>query len=542
MAAFTLLTIYFTATRGVILALAVGTAVAAAVYLFWAWKRPGVHQRMRWVAAAGLAFIVLSSVGLKVFSQSPLVKSSDILSRIASISLAEGTTRFTIWNMGLQGVKERPLLGWGPENYNLVFAKYFDPSLYTQEPWFDRSHNFVFDWLIAGGILGLASYLGIFAAASYVLWRAYRARRLENGIPVLSLRVAVLLSLLLFIYLFQNLFVFDQLATYLGFFAILAYVHTLARSGDETKKPRPVLSSLSSDLSRSVDPLRATGLGVAVIAVALAGYFAVYRPLVSNLALLDAYSIRSAAQVPLALEKYERALAYRSPGANEVLEQFAQFAIAVVGSPDVAQDLKEEVFTKTVRALEQGVEDNPGDPRMRLFLGAVYNQASQADQALKVFEEALALSPRKQQIMFEIADVYIRRGEYQKAEEFLKRASDLAPGFAQGSINLVAAYILNGKQAEADALLLKLDSSMNQQVLAQAYAATKNYERLLGIWQAFVEATPDNVEYRRNVAGVYLELGRPLDAIKTLEEAVAAIPSFKEEADKYIAEIKAGNF
>jgi len=43
--------------------------------------------------------------------------------------------------MAWEGVKEKPLLGWGQENFNLVFNKYYEPSLYGQEVWFDRVHN-----------------------------------------------------------------------------------------------------------------------------------------------------------------------------------------------------------------------------------------------------------------------------------------------------------------------------------------------------------------------------------------------------------------
>ena len=61
--------------------------------------------------------------------------------------------------MSWQGVKEHPILGWGQENYIVLFNKYYDPKMYQQEPWFDRSHNVFFDWLVSGGILALLAYL-----------------------------------------------------------------------------------------------------------------------------------------------------------------------------------------------------------------------------------------------------------------------------------------------------------------------------------------------------------------------------------------------
>ena len=63
--------------------------------------------------------------------------------------------------MAIKGFIEKPILGWGQEGFNFVFNKYYDPRMYTQEPWFDRAHNTYLDWLIVGGALGLLSYLAI---------------------------------------------------------------------------------------------------------------------------------------------------------------------------------------------------------------------------------------------------------------------------------------------------------------------------------------------------------------------------------------------
>ena len=67
-----------------------------------------------------------------------------------------------IWNISWQGVKERPILGWGQDNFSFVFTKYYNPQMYAQEPWFDRSHNVFLDWLVAAGVVGLIAYLYLF--------------------------------------------------------------------------------------------------------------------------------------------------------------------------------------------------------------------------------------------------------------------------------------------------------------------------------------------------------------------------------------------
>ena len=67
--------------------------------------------------------------------------------------------------MAFEGVKERPILGWGQSNYNYVFNKYYRPELLEGEAWFDRVHNIVMDWLIAGGIIGAYKFAGLYGVA-----------------------------------------------------------------------------------------------------------------------------------------------------------------------------------------------------------------------------------------------------------------------------------------------------------------------------------------------------------------------------------------
>jgi len=148
--------LYNTATRGAILGL-IGGALLTTILIVVLEKERRV---LRKVSVGVLAGILLLIVGFWAVKDAQFVRNSDVLSRITSISLEEeSNARFIIWNMAWQGIKERPILGWGQESFNYVFNKYYDPRLYLQEPWFDRVHNIVLDWMIAGGFLGFLAYL-----------------------------------------------------------------------------------------------------------------------------------------------------------------------------------------------------------------------------------------------------------------------------------------------------------------------------------------------------------------------------------------------
>lgn len=537
---FTLLTIYFTATRGAVLALFVGGIILALIYIFTAKPKDQKEIIYKKVVIAALILTIVFAGGIKIFRNSQFVKNSEILSRLASISLKEGKSRFLIWNMGWEGFKDKPILGWGQDNYNLVFAKYYNPKLFTQEPWFDRSHNIILDWLISAGLLGLLSYLSILVTAIYVIWRLYGQSK-KDPERDFRLPIAAFFTLLFFVYLMQNLFVFDQLATYLSFFAVLAYLDTSWSAGlaaarkSENKENK--LSGFRIDSS-----VKFLTLGVILAITVFIGYHTVFKPLSANITLIKAMQAGSAGQTEKSFAFFEKAFAYRTFGHQEISEQFAQFTITIVKANNVSPELKEEIFKKAISELGSNVKANPYDPRVHLFLGAVYRAGGLFDEALLSFEEAIRLAPAKQQIYFELADTYLSKNDYSAAVKTLEPAFELEPDFDEARINLAALYILNGEQDKADQLLIqgygKIEVAEN--ILAQVYSKIGNQERLLGIWTAFTESDPGNIQYWKNVAATYLILGNKNSAIKILEEAVKANPEFSEEAQLYIDEIKSG--
>ncbi len=135
--------------------------------------------------------------------------------------------------MALEGVAERPIVGWGQEGFNYVFNKYYDPSLYAQEAWFDRAHNAFIDWLTAGGIPAFLLYLSLFGTAITLLWRSSELSRPER----------IALTAALVGYGVHNLFVFDNLYSYVYFFVILALIDSQVARPIERLEKAPVLGA-----------------------------------------------------------------------------------------------------------------------------------------------------------------------------------------------------------------------------------------------------------------------------------------------------------
>ena len=170
------------------------------------------------------------------------VKNNSILHRLTSISLSSGTvrTRLISWEAGLNAFKERPVMGFGMENYYYAFDKYFQADYYNiaaSETWFDRAHNMVMENLVAHGIFGILAYLSIFIISLIYLYKIYKkdsAEGLNQGSRAESRDrsgekenwlFSLFFGSLVIAYFIQNVFVFDSLAVTMFFFFLLAYIN-----------------------------------------------------------------------------------------------------------------------------------------------------------------------------------------------------------------------------------------------------------------------------------------------------------------------------
>ena len=126
-------------------------------------------------------------------------------------------SRLVVWQAGLEGFAERPLLGWGPENFAAVFGK-FQPGTVSRINIHDRAHNELIEQAATGGLLGVASYLGLWLFAFYVVLRAGRRLPPPERALALFAGAALVCSFV------QGLTLFDTVATNLQYLLLICYV------------------------------------------------------------------------------------------------------------------------------------------------------------------------------------------------------------------------------------------------------------------------------------------------------------------------------
>lgn len=525
--------LYNTATRGAILGL-LGGVILTTILIALFEKQNVVLKKF---AIGVLMIAILVPITVLTFRNASWVKESPVLARFTSISLSETTTksRFMVWNMALQGFKERPVFGWGQESFNFVFNEYYDPKMYDQEPWFDRAHNVFFDWLIAGGLLGLLAYLSLFGTALYYLWR-----KTASSFSIVEKSI---FTGLLGGYFFQNIFVFDNLTSYVLFFSILAYFHSIygtswqaseiQAKGKMNNIPKGVSSNAQSDVIFSP---------IVIIATVFILYFVNYHPIAANRDLISSLQRQSDLGVNLAY--FKKAIARDSFGTSEAREQLTMAASRVL-TIDAPQKTKDDFVTMAIAELEKQTTWIPRDARYQIFMGSFLNQIGNYDKALEYLKKAQELTPKKQQVYFEIASAYLNKRDYQNAVTAAKTAYELEPNYDNARIIYAMTLIYTGDKIKAREILAPLREKsaidpQSEERLLKAYIDTKDYKSAGEVLNMLIASDPTNYRYHISLAALYLEKGERQKAIAEIQKAIDVNPEFKDQGEYYIKEIKAG--
>lgn len=539
LAAIFVFVLFQTGTRGTALAL-VGSAILTTGYIALFSKD---HPLARKAGLIGIGAVVALVAVFAAIKDTEFIRSSPNFSRIASVSLDQATTRLTIWSIAIEGVKERPILGWGQENFNYVFNKHYKASLYAQEPWFDRVHNLVFDWLIAGGIVGFLAYASIIVSTLYYTnIRPLYAKYAESfSVVERGLILGVLAG-----YVAHNLLVFDNLISYTLFAAVIAFVHS--RVGEAI----PQIANIDIEQSIIKNVVAPT-----MLVIGLGSIYLVNIP-----SLQAAGDLIDGFQSPTPEGQYvafDRALSRGSFADQEIREQLTRITQTVLQDPNLANrirtqypslsaedqakkinDIRAMFGQRSDEELRKQLLETSDDVRILVFQSSYLRSTGQTEEAVQVLEKAVALSPEKQQTLFELGMTLLQMGRADEALKTFKTAYELAPENVQARMYYAAAAIYANDPALRDSLIPEEYRSqyVANDLVVRALYDTKNFGELLPLLSARVASQPTDAQVRVSIAAIEREMGDTDAAIATLEKAGADIPSFKAQADQYIAQLR----
>jgi O-antigen ligase len=506
--------LFFTGTRGTLIGLVAGAFVGS---ILWAIES---GKKGRKVAGTIIAILVLLVGGLFVARDTSFVKGNENINRLAStFQLKEALgPRLTIWGMAIEGIKEKPITGWGQEGYNYIFNKYYEPSLYAQEPWFDRAHNMFLDWAVAGGIPALMLFLLVLITSAWALYRA----------PVSQFERVFLLSALA-AYAVQGLAVFDNLFTYIPFVAILATAHMAS------SRPIKLMERAGEINDTRLDTLIAPG---ALVAGLLLVWFVNIPSVLASANLIDGLTPSNATEARL---NYFRAAVDNGGLAHqEIAEQLLSFASQAAASQNVPQDLKQRIVDFAGAEMNKELERAPLDARLHLQYALFYRSIGAYKEAQQESGVAHTLSPKKQSIILEQGIEAFQQKDYAKAKEYFTQAYEINKDYTEPVSYIAATDIVSRDVPAAKALLQQTfgTTSVNHQMLILAYYQIGDWDDLVDVVRARANETHD-VDDQFQLAAAYSQAGRREEAIATVKAAITEHPDAADQGAALLKQLGA---
>jgi O-antigen ligase len=339
-------------------------------------------------AKAAAAFAVATGGGLLVGLAFQKVVQAGSSANFRSVASANGAVgpRLRIWSAGLHAVFARPFFGIGPGQSQAATLPYRSVTSVVHDGIFPDTHNFLVEFAVTTGLLGLALFLA---------WLIPAVRRARGALLLYSL--AILAGGLL-----EPL---DLTTTSLAFLALGA-----AAVGSVQRDPT-VVPGAHVEMPEWTTWATTAARVVAVVVALFAGI----TVMVGNTELQDGIVGLN----PATLAAASRHLPMWSDGPNATSD-----VLSALGESNRNATLIQQAIAWNRVAIAR----NPGDATAWRRLGfneAVIGNLAAASSALK---RSLALDPTIQQTYFDEVSVAVQRGDTPAALRWAQRARDLFGG------------------------------------------------------------------------------------------------------------------
>ena len=441
----------FSGNRSSTLALIVGTGAALAFFA----ARSGAVRSWRtavvvglFAGAAALPFVTRAPFARAVTAQVP------VLGRLAS---GVDSSRVIQWRAALDGIRDRPLLGVGPENYQVIWSQYQHPEMhrFLADSRWDRAHNAYLDAFATAGILGLLTLLAIWAALILAVWQAAQRPPLpppSGASPPANGALESVAFGFFVAYAFYLVFWFFDLNSTMLWIAAAAFVASravgapLIEIGAPREKRWQTTLVLGVGGAALVSVLYVHGFETLRMARTLNHARDPNRPLQQVLADYESVFGSPAPVTQHAFILYAGRLRDLYPKFAEIRRDPAQ------------SELFDRAFILAITEFERQAKQDPLNERVLiqharvLMLGAYYyGNMRFYESALGKLQRAVALSPRRVNTHLVLGVAYLNAGHPDRALETFQEAYAVYPPLGQTHSYIAQAYSALGKPDAAAA-------------------------------------------------------------------------------------------
>jgi len=542
--------VFNTLTRGGILALVFSLVIFAGYLVFFRFRS---NKLIRNSGIILLLVVIIFTSFVFFNKQSDWVSKNPVFNRLTTVSFDDATinNRLVTWKGAYLGFEEKPILGYGYENFYQVFDKHFDPSIYRKAGsvvWFDRAHNMIFDRLITGGLIGLLLYLSLLFLPLILLWKYFHKNKTSSGYFI-----PVVFTLIIIAYFIQNMFIFEALVTYIPLFIVLAFMSQFCLSyfDNFAKSKKPYLISLT--------------LGIILFLPVLFSFNVI--PASANKEFIRTLIESKQGDYKIAYSQFINVLDRNTANNQEYRQHFGEFVTGLVSNiQNIDEEWVSQAAIKAEQEFDKQIEEKLLNTRNYLmfmrFLNKTYQfNVERLNKALELGNKALELSPTRPQIHYEIAYTQIYLGKYyyslgqtektiqlfNQSVDNMQKAIDLQDQVVESYINMVMVLFTVGRGEEVQFYLDKMDEmNLNYRQIdalermANSAIRSENYEFTLKFYKELTIFNPDSSEYWISLALSYANLGEKEKAIEIANKVGEFGEDYAEQSELFIQDVLSG--
>jgi len=506
-----LFVIFLTISRAAYIGLFIGL-----IYFIFAYPTSGERLKRfkkALLVLAGLAIIFV--VFVNVF---PNENAPGFIKRL-SIEKGLNDPRLAVWQVSTKAILDKPLLGYGPENFSIAFDEHYDISLKklrmtpgesVPTSWYDRAHSIIFEVATTAGIPALIIYLGLFVS----LFIGLRKKTLINH----GLKTALLA------YFVSNVFGFDVFSTYLLFFLLVAYSMFLITETYPEKTIKIKTGLLAYPL-------------IALLFIGVIAFIWIYnfQPFQINTKINIANQSAQRGQIEKSIQEMEEILPI-----NTFLDSYLISNYLDIINTHIVRKPSQSIILvpRGIELLKRAVEIKPNYTRYWLLLGTYYNLMLEnyqnaypeevekwKEEANKAFQKTLELSPNRQETLLRWTRMHVFVNELDLANEKIEKCIDLNPslGDCYWTKALIKFKEQNLEEAKINIQLAKengyrIDDERSLLELQKMYYYLDNYKELISdfceINIGLYETNIDNPDYQIKALACYIKENKKEEALE----------------------------
>ena len=431
------------------------------------------------IIAAGL--VLFAIIAVIVFNFFPQISEKNNLLKIAADRLSIkkivtdlAGTRFLVWKIALQTIEDKPILGWGPENFYIGFEKYYDPTVpIIKNTWWDRPHNVFLEIAANSGIMSLIFY-SLFWIVLFCQLQIFKIQRGEGK----DIYLAHGIQAMFIGYLVALFFNFDSFPTYIISFFFVGYSLFLLSKNDEKKIVCPPKTNFFKK--------KFVYIPLLMILISFI-WFLNIKPLYINEKINYGQNLINAKRCGKAMSIADNV--WQNSGILKFYAgiRYADFIKKCADSK--SQNGPDYIFT-AYKALKISSEAQPKFTRTWLFLGGFTNALAAKEQnpetqkkmlaeAIGYLKKGLELSPKRQEIIIEMEKNYLIAKDYQTVKKMAEDCLKIDSNYGQCFWYLGIAEIFLGDQKNGKKHIQKSQEGGVTPPYVQlgvAYISQKNYK------------------------------------------------------------------